>query len=231
MKRLKKKKKDSKKPTDAQVRRNKVLFGTSVSAAVILVFGLIYGYTALSPKWQENKALEQIESEDERERTRGMWNLARGHLTQHTARLCEMLNSDPSVNVRKSAPLALVKLNDPRAVPCIVYALGDHSDIVALAAMDALQQRFGGEMAWDSVMAWWESHKGEYEDAIDPPEGEPVVTAMATLLQDESYYVRLAAVKRLARLKHPAARPLLEKAAADPEEKVCQAAKEALEEL
>jgi len=232
MKKLKKKKKDpKKKPTDSQIRRNRIIFGACTTAAFAVVFGLIYGYTCVSPRWRENKALKLIRSEDNQERISGMWRVATGRMVQHTDKVCTILAGDSSVKVRKSAPLALAKLNDRRAVPCVIYALGDRSNDVAEAAMQALRRMLGEDFAWDRVVDWWQAHESEYQDAIDHPGGMPVVSAMGKLMEDEKYYVRLVAVKRLALLAHPAARPLLERAAADPSEKVREAAEEALKRL
>ena len=63
------------------------------------------------------------------------------------------------------------------------------------------------------------------------PDGVPVVAAMEKLLDDEKDYNRVAVVLRLKLLRHAMAKPLLEKAAADPAENVSRAATEALDEL
>ena len=232
MKKLRKKKKDSKKPTDAQVRRNRLLFGACAIGVFIAAFGIIYGYTALSTGWQESKALKQIQSELEDERVLGMSLLARTRLFAHTPKLCRMLHEDESVEVRKAAPLALAALNDNQAMPCLIYALGDDSDAVADAVMQGLHKMTDERMTWENVLDWWGAHATEYVgNACSHSEGVPVVDAMERMLESEKHYVRFAAVRRLSLLRHAATRPLLEKAAGDPHEKVRKAAAQALEQL
>ena len=232
MKKLNRKNKSKKsKPDEKTVRRNQIVFAVCAVAAVLLVFGLIFGFTKMAPKWREQKALKRINSEDENERIRGMTTLANAGRFRHTQKLCEMLKTEASVKVRAEVPLALSRMDDRRAVPAIVFALGDESDAVANAAMSALQQMLDDKMTWHSVIDWWETHKGDYEDAFDHPSGVPIVSAMEKLLDDEKDYNRVAVVLRLKLLRHAAAKPLLEKAAADPAENVSRAAREALDEL
>jgi HEAT repeat protein len=233
MKKLKKKKAPAKKgvrakPTRSQVRRNRLIFGAGALGALALIFALGYGYTAVTTWWNESRGLSRIASEDEETRIEGMWNLAKGRLIQHTPKVCALLHNDPSVNVRKSAAAVLAGLNDRRAIPWLVYALGDEADSVAEAAMGALGRFLGQEISWEEVIDWWQAHRGEYPADPDLPVGVPVVSAMEKLLGAEEYYMRLAAVKRLARVKHIAARPLLERAANDPHDRVRQAAREIL---
>lgn len=232
MKKLKRKKKSGKtKPDEKVVRRNQIIFVVCAVAAVSLVFGLIYAYTINAPKRREDKALKLIQSELEHERIEGIWRLANTGRIGHTQKLCEMLKTEASAKAKAAALLALAKLNDPRALPTLVLALGDENDAVARAAMEALQQMSDGKITWQSVIDWWEANKGEYEDAFDHPDGVPVVSAMARMLDDEKDYIRVAAVDRLRKLKHASVKPLLERAAADPAENVSRAAREALDEL
>lgn len=232
MKKLKRKTQSKKKkPDEKTVRRNQVIFAVCAIATVLIAFGLIYLYITKAPKWREDKALKLIQSENEQERIEGLWGLAKTGRIRHAQKLCEMFKTETSAKVRAAAPLALAELNDPRAVPTLVFALGDENDAVAGAAMTALRQMSLGKITWQSVIDWWEANKGEYEDAFDHPDGLPVVSAMARMLDDEKDYVRVAAVDRLRKLKHASARPLLERAAADPAENVSRAAKEALDEL
>jgi len=226
-KRPSKRKKTAVKPTESQVRRNQVLFALGVVGAMLLVVGLGYGYTFLSTDLQTRKGLKRIASDDEATRLKGIANLAKARAREHMPALGRLLLSDPSTKVRRSATRALERMKDRRAIPWLMFGLGDEADSVAEAAMASLRKYLGEEFGWEDALTWWYEHRGEFDTA---PDGVPVVDAMAKLLEREEYYIRLAAVHRLARLRHEAARPLLELAAEDDHKKVRDAAKEALAE-
>jgi|GEM_PF-5287028 len=232
MTRLKKKtskhKKVVAKPSDRQVLRNRILFGVGVAAAMLLMVGLVYGYSLLAGDWQVTKGLDRIASDDEEMRLDGIRRLAKVRAREHLADVGELLLTDPSINVRRGVPDALVRMRDRSAIPWLIFGLGDEADTVANAAMESLQSYLGSDFGWEKVLGWWEENSGEFSQS---PEGLPVLDAMAKLLESEEYYVRLAAVHRLARLKHEAVRPLLERAAADDNEKVKEAAAAAMAEL
>jgi len=215
--------------TDAEIRRNRLIFAGASVAALLVIVGLIAGYVYLT-NWFLARDLARLQSTSPDTRILGVRNLARGRHTEHISKICDIARSDASPKIRKESVDALVRMNHRSAVPTLVYALGDEDDSVAYEAMKALQAIADKDLDWPAALDWWAAHKGEYEAAYHRTgdDGVPVVADMMKLLNSKDRLARLGAVQRLARLKHAEAAKALAAAATDADPHVRAQATEAL---
>jgi len=211
----------------------RTVFTLATAGALILAVAMIYGYAKISKSWSESGALKKMQSEDWKARSLGIRAATRHKMMQHVPKMCDLLRADPSKDVRIEAAAALARLDDRNAVPSLFFALGDTSDDVAEAAVRALQRLADKAITWETAIGWWEANGERYAPAYRRPDdsGTPIVDAMAATLKSEDKYVRYGAVVRLAKLRHPAAAPLLADASTDAEAVVSQAAIKALAEI
>jgi len=227
-----KKKKTAYVPPDVLARKSRRWFILGSIGGLVLILAIVVGYVSVA-QWLVQRDLQKLEAEGPEnadKRIIGMRNAARSRHTPFIPRICDLLRTDPSVNVRKEAAAALARMGNGAAVPSLVYALGDDTDAVAKDAMAALRTIADKDLEWAGVIDWWNQQEPKYEWAYHRPQdsGVPVVDDMRAMLSSENNITRLIAVQRLAKLEHQAAAAALEAAANDPDEHVKSAAADAL---
>jgi len=232
MKKIRKKSKNVYVPPDVLARKNRRWFILCSAGGLVVILAIIVGYVSVA-KWLVQRDLQKLEAEgpeNAQKRIIGMRNAARSRNTQFIPRICDLLRTDPSVNVRKEAAEALARMGHGAAVPSLVYALGDETDAVAKDAMAALRKIANKDLEWSGMIDWWNGQKPKYEWAYHRPQdsGVPVVDDVRKFLSSENNIIRLTAVQRLAKLEHQAAAEALEAAANDSDEHVKAAAVDAL---
>jgi len=140
--------------------------------------------------------------------------------------LLQALKSNDA-GLRAGAAYTLGRIDDPRAVPALLAALGDPHKPVRLAVLQALALQFDAR-GYQAVLPLLNEQDADIRcaaaDALLLCQDARMLPPLKRMLSSEDLRERLAAARTLSLLSHPQVMPLLTRALGDPERDVRQAA-------